>query len=150
MRRAGLKGMFSKTSKRHRFWNNQRGFSLLETIAAVFIMGTVVVAVVSVMGTSSRMSIRAQESVTLLRLVRSQIEAIQQSPFQQTPANYPAVSDVPEGFTVSFSATDPGTTYTYPPPLGTTTLTNLVQQITVTATGDYSSMNMTFYKIQMP
>ena len=131
-------------------WTQQRGFSLLETIAAVFIAGTVVTATVVAIGTSARIAARQEESVRLVQLVRAQIETIQQSPYEDNPADYPIVSGIPDGFTVSSTSTDPGISYTYPPPLATSTLTNLVQEIEVTAVGDFSEMSMTFYRVRLP
>ena len=132
-----------------RLWAQETGFSLIETIIAVFLMGTVMVAVLGLMATTARSATRSEEAVTLQQLVRAQIETIQQSPFNEDPAGYPAISDVPEGFTVTFSSTDPGTTYTYPQPDGST-ITNVIQRIVVKATGDFAEMSMTFYKVRMP
>ncbi len=110
-------------------------------------VGTIVTATVVAIANSARGAAQAEESVALQQLVRAQIEAVQQSPFKATVADYPAVSNVPAGYTVSFASTNPGTSYTYP---NGTPVANVVQQITVTATGDYSQMSMTFYKIRMP
>lgn len=136
-----------------RLWQQERGFSLLETIVALAIVGTVVLATGIAMANTARVSVRSEESVTLTQLVRAQIETIQQSPFLADPTQYPTISGIPEGFSVTFSSSDPGTTYAYPsapnPPL-TATITNVIQKIVVTATGDFSTMSMTFYKIRSP
>jgi hypothetical protein len=50
---------------------------------------------------------------------------------------------------LTFSSTDPGATYTFPAPVGTT-LTGVVQQITVTATKGTEQTTMSFYKIRAP
>ena len=127
----------------------ERGIFLLEAVVALAITGTFLTGVVVVMGASVRTSARAQESVTLAQLVRAQIETIQQSPFKDDPTQYPAISAIPEGFTVAVTSTDPGTSYSYAAP-SNTTLTSVVQQIEVKATGDFSEMSMTFYKIKVP
>lgn len=127
----------------------QGGFTLIETIVAVAIVGSAVIAIVAVIGSSARSSARGRESVTLLQLARAQVEAIQQSPYQSTPTAYPTISPIPEGFTVSFTSTDPGTSYTYPTQ-APTVVTGSVQQITVTASGDYGSLDLIFYKIKAP
>ena len=127
----------------------QRGFTLIETIVAITIVASAVIAVVVAIGASARSSARGRESVTLLQLARAQAEAIQQSPFQLTPSAYPTISPVPEGFTVSFTSTDPGTAYTYPTQAATV-VTGSVQQITVTTSGDFGSLDITFYKIKAP
>lgn len=127
----------------------ERGFTLIETIIALAIVGTAVIAVVMAIGQGAQSSARGRESVSLLQLARAQIETIQQYPFQSNPANYPLISPVPEGFSVSFTSTDPGTTYTYPSP-APTVITGSVQQITVTTAGDFGEMEITFYKVKVP
>lgn len=136
------------TSTRRRLWGRDHGFALIEAVLAIVIVATVAIGLVTAMASSSRVAARGNESITLLQLVRSEIEVLKQAPFNQDPAAYPIIS-APEGFTVSISAVDPGISYTYPPPLGTT-LTNVVQKITVTAAGDFSQMSIAFYKNKMP
>ena len=133
----------------HTLGKEQRGFTLIESIVAIAIVGLVVTSVLVAMGNGTRIAGRQQESVRLTQLIRTQIELIQQSPFLTDPTAYPAITGVPEGFSVSFTSTDPGTTYTYPAPVSET-LTSTVQQFEVTATGDYSESSMTFYKTRMP
>ncbi len=127
----------------------QEGFSLVETIIAIALVGVVVPGLLGVMAATSRVAVRAEESVTLLQLARAQIEAIQQSPFKVNAAEYPSITGIPEGFSVTFTAADSGITYTYPAPLGTT-ITGEVQRITVTAQGDFSQMSLIFYKVRLP
>ncbi|MDP2950473.1 MAG: prepilin-type N-terminal cleavage/methylation domain-containing protein [Chloroflexota bacterium] len=129
--------------------HRQEGFSLVEGIIAMAVVGVVVVGLLGVMAATSRVAVRAEESVTLLQLARAQVEAIQQSPFKANAAEYPSITSIPDGFSVSFTATDPGIAYTYPAPLGTT-ITGAVQKITVTAQGDFSQMSLAFYKVRLP
>ncbi|MBI4220163.1 MAG: prepilin-type N-terminal cleavage/methylation domain-containing protein [Chloroflexi bacterium] len=128
---------------------SQRGFTLIETIVAVALLGIAVVGVLSVIAASARTSSRGRESTTLLQLARAQIESIQQAPFQASVANYSIITPVPAGFAVSVTSTDPGTVYRYASP-STTTITGSVQQVTVTVTGDYGSMSLSFYKVEAP
>ena len=136
-----------------RLWQQESGFSLVEVIIALAIIGTVVTATGIAMANTARVSVRAEESVTLTQLVRAQIETIQQSPFLADPNQYPTISGIPEGTSVTFSSSDPGTAYAYAtppnPPLNAT-IANVIQKIVVTAKGDFSTMSMTFYKIQSP
>ncbi len=127
----------------------QRGFTLVEIIISMAVVGVVVLGLLGVMSATSRVAVRAEESVTLLQLARAQVEAIQQSPFTTNATQYPAITGVPEGFSVTFTAVDSGITYTYPAPLGAT-ITGEVQKITVTAQGDFSNMSLTFYKVRLP
>ncbi len=101
------------------------------------------------LGGSIRTAARAEESVTLVQLTRAQIETIQQSPFRSDPSDYPIISDIPEGFTITVTSTDPGTRYTYPAPDGSA-ITDVIQEIQVTSTGDFSNVTMSMYKIRMP
>lgn len=142
-------GQPSVVTKRPGLLRRQEGFSLVEVIIAIALVGVVVPGLLGVMAATSRVAVRAEESVTLLQLARAQLETIQQSPFKANAAEYPTITGVPEGFSVSFSATDPGITYTYPAPLGTT-ITGEVQKITVTAQGDFSQMSLIFYKVRLP
>ena len=126
----------------------QQGFSLIEVVIAVALVGVAVPGILGVMAASSRVAVRAEESVTLLQLARSQVEAIQQSPFKANAAEYPSITGIPEGFSVTFIAADSGIIYTYPAPLGTTII-GAVQKITVTAQGDFSQMSLIFYKVRL-
>jgi Tfp pilus assembly protein PilV len=128
---------------------SDQGVSLIETVMAVALLGTVVIGIVQVLVATSRTAVRVEESITLTQLVRAQIETIQQSPFEEDPTQYPAISDIPEGFTVSVTSSDPGPVYAYPAP-STTIITNVIQQIVVTATGDFSELDKTFYKVRAP
>lgn len=136
-----------------RLWQQEGGFSLFEVVIALAIVGTAVIATGIAMANTARVSVRSEESVTLTQLLRAQIETIQQSPFLADPTQYPKISGIPDGFSVTFSSSDPGTAYAYPtvpnPPLNAT-ITNVIQKIVVTATGDFSTMSMTFYKIKSP
>ena len=132
-----------------RLWRGERGVTLIETIATVFLVGTVVVGVMQIMGVTARGAARSDANIDLLQIVRAQIETIQHAPFEENAEDYPEIGNIPSGFAISWAAVDPGTTYTYPPPDGRT-LTNVVQKITVTAEGDNSSLEITFYKIKVP
>jgi len=132
-------------------WTQESGFSLLETLAATFIVGTVVAGTIGIIGVSAVGSSRVGAGVELQGLVREQIETIQQSPFKENPTEYPIVSDLPGGATLTFSATDPyeatntdpGRSYVFPDgtPLPNVALQSdpdtpiqIVQSISVTAT----------------
>ncbi|MBI4281920.1 MAG: hypothetical protein HY672_00315 [Chloroflexi bacterium] len=121
----------------------------METVIAVALVGLVVPGLLGVMAASSKVAVRAEESVTLHQLARAQIEAIQQSPFKSNAAEYPTITGIPDGFTVTFVSVDSGITYTYPAPLSTT-ITGAVQKITVTAQGDFSQVSHIFYKAKLP
>ena len=127
----------------------ERGVSLIETLAAVMIVATVVTGSIGVLGAATRASGDVETGARLLQVVRSQIEAIQQSPFQNNPANYPAITGLPDGVSVTISVTDPGTSYRYPNP-DNSSLTGVVQQVEVTAVDGDAVETMVFYKIRTP
>ena len=116
------------TSILRRFWDQERGFTLLEVVLAVFIVGTVVVGSVVVIGTVVRTASSSSESLNLQQLVQAQIETIQQVNFIKHPpptldasntypplvgnvgeVEVPAVDDVNgiTGVKVSFPLIDP-------------------------------------------
>lgn len=147
----------------------QAGFTLIEAIAALMILGTSVLGAVVLLGTTVSSSAETEGRVTLQLLAQSQIELIQQSPFLADPTGYPTVQQSPDGAAItsletspngvtltfsdgvilSFSAVDPGTTYTFPEPDGGI-LTKVIQRISVTTSHDGPSTTFTFYKIDSP
>lgn len=131
------------------FIGGERGFSLIEVLAASLILGTVVIGTVGIIGATATTSTSARAGVELQDLVRTQAEVIMQAPFRENPADYPKVTNIPEAVTLTFTSADPGTTYTFPAPVGTT-LTSVIQQIVVTATKGTEQTTMSFYKIRSP
>ena len=129
-----------------RLWQEERGFTLIEVIAAVFLLGTVVVGTMQILGVTARSSARSEGNAALLELVKAQVETIKAAPFEEDASNYPLAPAVATGFTVSWEATGAGPVYATP---DGTTLANVVQTIEVVAEGDNSSLTMTFYKIRM-
>lgn len=123
------------------------GFSLIETVIAVFVAGTAVVAVVAAVAAGVRVAARQEESVKLTSVVRAQIEVIKQAPFASNVGEYPQITPLPEGVSITVSATDPGIAYAY---ANGTPLTGTVQHIRVTARGDFSELSLTFYRVDTP
>lgn len=79
---------------------SQRGFLMIETMLAVAIVGTAMLAVVSAFSTASRTSSFVEDTTTAEWLATSQIEVIRTTAFVLTPGTYPAVS-APAGFAVA-------------------------------------------------
>jgi len=71
------------------FWQKlckqERGFALIEVVAATFIAGTVVVGSVVLLGTAARSASDAGGNLEFQQLVQSQIELIQNAPFIEFP-----------------------------------------------------------------
>ena len=132
-----------------RLGEQQSGFTLIEIVVALFLVGTVVVGSVAVIGASTKASARGEGNIRLMNLVRTQIETIHQAPFEETIANYPRIpdADIPEGFIVTFSAIEVTGTYTFsdgsPAPV-------VLQRLIVTAEGDGAELSMSFYKPSSP
>ena len=132
-----------------RLWKQQRGFTLIEVVAATFIAGTVVVGSVVVLGTAVKSAGTTSGSLELQQLVQTQIETIQQVPYSDI-GEYPVLKVLPPGVTLTVTTTGSGTNYRFPNPDGSF-VTNVVQRIDVTAarTGA-ASVTMSFYKIEVP
>ena len=122
---------------------------MIETLAAVMIVATVVTGSIGVLAAATRASEDVGTGAKLLQLAGSQIEIIQQSPFRNDPENYPAITGLPAGVSVTFSATDPGATYRYPGP-DNSSLTGVIQQIEVRAVDGDTVETISFYKIRTP
>ena len=63
----------------------QKGFSLIETVAAVGLIGTAVVGSVVLLGATVRTSAHTQGDLALIQLIRSQVETIQNVPIRRRP-----------------------------------------------------------------
>ncbi len=120
---------------------SEKGFTLLETVIALGIVGLIIVILlqalpVAIIGTS-----RTRAGMNLINLASSQMEHVKVQPFQ---ASYTPMSSVPPGFSVAITATVP-VTYTYTSPSLAQTA-DTVQLITVTVTGPYGSGSVEGYK----
>ena len=128
----------------------QGGFSLIESVAAVGVIGISVVGSVVLLSATVITSSETEGNLGLIEIVRAQIETIQQSPYLEDPTEYPLVGNIPPNVVVTISARYlPETTYTFPGPSGAT-LGQVLQEIEVTATQNEAVSKMTFYKVQAP
>ncbi len=108
----------------------QRGFSLIEQVVAVGLIGIVVPALIAALSILIRGTSKSDTDVTMLSLARSQIESVKEQSFQALPAAYAVINPVPDGFSVTIAVTAVKT-YTYPEPDPTATLPDEIQLITV-------------------
>ena len=122
----------------------QRGFSLIESVAAVGLIAIAVVGSVVLLGATVRTSANTQDDLSLIGLVRVQVETIRNAPYNNDAGQYPLIESVPPNVSVIFEATDPGARYR----IDGTDLGQVIQQIKVTATKDGRSASMTFLKIK--
>ena len=131
-----------------KLWRHEEGFTLIEAVAATFIAGTVVVGSVVLMGTAVRTSTDASRNLNLQGIVQNQIETLKKSDFIPTGA-YPVLTGIPLQVALTVDVRDPGTKYVYPEPDGAV-LSNVVQEILVSATNGDEVVAMIFYKIESP
>ena len=140
---AVMNGLVARTDGLVRSSRLQRGFSLVETIAAVAVVGIAVVGSVVLLATTVRTSDITQGDQGLVQLVRTQVETIQSAPYNDDANQYPRITNVPTDVLISFEATDPGIDYR----VNGNDLGQVIQQIEVTARKDERIASMTFYKI---
>lgn len=98
MRRLG-KGRF-------RFFRSQHGFTLLEVIVAVGILGAIGVAVLMALDTNARASRVLDEQVTGVNLATAHLEVIRKLPFSDGSDNYSNAGvniDIPSQYSVVIS-----------------------------------------------
>ncbi len=86
---------------------SEKGFSLIETMVALAIMGLVAVGFLSGLATSSRAVIIAKEQTTAQSLAKSQMEYIKEQPYDgvNNPPVYNYISDIPATYVVHYTAT---------------------------------------------
>ena len=88
---------------------NEKGFSFLETILALAILGLVAVAFLSGLGTSVKASMTTQERAVAESLARTEIEYIRNCTYEYDTDYYdvnPAI-DIPEGWSMAPPVVEP-------------------------------------------
>ena len=130
-----------------RVMKHQGGFSLLEAVAAVGIIGVAVVTTVVVLNTIVRTSSATEEDLGLIQVLRAQAETVQNEPYKADPSQYTILTDIPANVTLTLTSTDPGTSYTSS---SGASLGQMIQEIVVTAAKNDSEASVTFYKIKTP
>ena len=84
---------------------NERGFSLIEVLIALAILGLVAVAFLSGLTTASRALIIADERTTAESLAKSQMEYVKNIDYVDGATSYPAASIPQEHIDAGYSAT---------------------------------------------
>lgn len=101
--------MFSDRRQRMMFKNSERGFSLLETILALALLGIISASFLGGLATSSKARMIADEKVSARILAESQMENYKIQPFMPTySANETILADFP-GYSVTTNVTSLGT-----------------------------------------
>ena len=125
-------GQLTSTTQGQMF--HERGFTLMEVVIAVAIIGIALTGLLAALATSVLSSERVFENTRLLNLSRSQQESVQSQTFVvgATTSTYATITKIPEGFTV------------------TTTIQTLtedtLQLITVDTEADNTSFTVSTYK----
>ena len=86
---------------------SSRGFTMIEVVIAIALIGIIGVAVLSALSTASMALIIADERATAESLARSQMEYVKNSPYDDTsdPLEYsPDQGAVPEGYNIYIEA----------------------------------------------
>ncbi len=84
---------------------NEKGFSLIEVVIALLLMGIIAIAVLSGLATASIALIIADERTTSESLARSQMEYVKNIDYVDGATSYPAASIPEEHIDAGYSAT---------------------------------------------
>lgn len=82
---------------------NERGFGLVETLAAVAILGVAVVALVLGLSTGSITVGEGNQGLVAQSLAQTQLEYVKDYPYDPAAITYPTV-DTPEGYSIGVEA----------------------------------------------
>ena len=81
---------------------NQKGFSLIEVLLAMALVGILGTAIPSALSTANRATIISNKHAMAESLARSQIDSIQNQPYDKTnnPPVYTVISNLPPGYSI--------------------------------------------------
>ena len=81
---------------------SQAGFSLIEVLLAVGLVGIFALAVPSALSGTSRATITANQHITAESLARSQMDSIQNQPYDSENATpvYSVIPDIPDSYSI--------------------------------------------------
>ena len=84
----------------------EKGFSLIEVIIAIALLGIIAVAFLGALATGSKAIFIADERATAESLARSQMEYVKNLPYDdiRNPPEYTPLLDIPEGYSIEIAA----------------------------------------------
>ena len=89
---------------RKAFQGSSRGFTLIEVLIALALMGIIAIAFLSGLSTSSMALIIADEHATAESLARSQMEYVKNQPYESAPdggeVTYDEITPIPDGYAI--------------------------------------------------
>jgi prepilin-type N-terminal cleavage/methylation domain-containing protein len=89
---------------RKAFQRRSRGFTLIEVVIAIAILGTIAVTFLGALSTSSLALITADQRATAESLARSQMEFVKNQGYNSTlvggQATYPKILGIPDGYSI--------------------------------------------------
>lgn len=85
---------------------NQEGFSMLEVLLSLALIGIIVAGILSALATSSRATITNEVQTTAQNLAEGQIEYVRSQQYDGTndPPQYQVLADVPASYSVNCTA----------------------------------------------
>ena len=99
-----MKKLRLNSQVRKAFQGRSRGFTLIEIVIAIALLGVVAIAILSSLSTASIALIIADKRATAESLARSQLEFVKNQPYNPAPnggeATYPEISGIPDGYTI--------------------------------------------------
>lgn len=128
-----------------KFLSDNSGFSLLDTVIGLALIAIVVINLLTVLSASMHASDRNRDNAYLQELARSQLEDIYRQSYSDSHV-YSTISPIPTGYTLGISVSVP-VTYTYSSP-GSGYASETLQLITITASGDWTSLSLSGFKVR--
>jgi prepilin-type N-terminal cleavage/methylation domain-containing protein len=99
-----MKKLRLSSQVRKAFQGRSRGFTLIEVLIAIALMGTIAITVLSALSTASLALITADKRATAESLARSQMEYVKNQIYEEVPhageATYDEITPIPDGYSI--------------------------------------------------
>jgi len=101
-----MKKVRLNSQARKAFQGRSRGFSLIEVVIAIALIGVIAVAVLSALSTASIALIITDKRATAESLARSQLEYVKNQLYDDinTPPEYDLLPEIPDGYNINIEA----------------------------------------------